>query len=381
MRIALDARTVYRPIRHGTGKNLIDLYTHLAALRPDWRVVAYHRETGEADALLPAPMVEPRRIEMIGDRFDAWDRWRLPLAAWRDGATLLHCPANICPTWVPVNTVVTIHDLIPLDLPRGRQPSQIRRFEQSVRFAAQRAAWIICPSRYTRDRLVSEFGADGDRVTVNAWAADSAMHYVEPGQSALIAARYDVDRPYVLHFGARNPRKNTARVLSAWSQLDAALRRDWRLLVVGLDDRMLASMRTHAAELGVDDSVRLHPFADEADLPALLSGAQVLCYPSLSEGFGLPILDAWTTGTAVLTSNATSLPEVAEDGAVLIDPTDTAAIVAGLTQLMQSEDLRHHLHARGRMLLGKYTWRNTADRFAQAMEAAAGLTSPRSLAA
>lgn len=381
MRIALDARTVYRPIRHGTGKNLIDLYTHLAALRPEWRVVAYHREATDVDALLPAPVVEARRIEMIGDRFDAWERWRLPLAAWREGATLLHCPANICPTWMPVDTVVTIHDLIPLDLPRGRQPSQIRRFEQSVRLAAQRAAWIICPSCYTRDRLIHEFDADGDRITVNAWAADSAMRYVEPAQRDPVIARYDVDRPYVLHFGARNPRKNTARVLSAWAQLDATLRRDWRLLVVGLDERTLATMRTQAGQFAIEDSVRLHPFADEADLPALLSGAAVLCYPSLSEGFGLPILDAWTTGTAVLTSNTTSLPEVAEDGAVLIDPTDTTAIVAGLSQLMQSDDLRRHLHMRGRMLLRQYTWQKTAERFAQAMEGAAGLKAPRSLAA
>ena len=127
MRIGLDARTIYRPARRGIGKSLIHLYQYLLSARPGWQVVAYHRQTGELESLLPTTRVKSRLIEMIGDRFDAWQRLRLPAAAWRDGVDLLHCPANTCSFWMPTPTVVTIHDLIPLDMPEGRPAAEVRR--------------------------------------------------------------------------------------------------------------------------------------------------------------------------------------------------------------------------------------------------------------
>ena len=373
MRIALDARTIYWPVRRGTGRNLIDLYRHLSMIRRHWQVLAYHRLTAPIEPPLPQPFVQPRLIEMPGDRFDAWQRFRLPLAAWRDEADLLHCPANTCPGWMPLDTVVTIHDLIPLDLPAGRPAGEVRRFEQSVRTACRRAAWLICPSVYTRNRLVHQFGADPARLTVNPWAPDSSMRRVEPDEYAPVLQRYGIDRPFVLHFGAVAPRKNTRRLLKAWARLDRSIRTEWRLLVVGLDETFRSRMAHAAERWGIGDSVVLGGFADEADLPALLSGADVLAYPSLSEGFGLPILDAWVTGTAVLTANRTSLPEVAADAACLVDPTDTDEISTALAQLIVDPANRADLVERGRKRVRQYTWARTARRFAEALEQAVGL--------
>lgn len=153
MRIALDARTIYRTCRRGTGKNLIDLYRTVARMRPQWQVTAYHRCADELPGGLDEANIIPRLIEMPGDRVHAWGRLRLPMAAWRDGADVLHCPANLCPSWMPVPTLVTIHDLIPLDRPGGRADAELRYFEQSVKTACAKAAGIITPSAYTRDHI------------------------------------------------------------------------------------------------------------------------------------------------------------------------------------------------------------------------------------
>ncbi len=374
MRIGLDARTIYWPTRRGTGKNLIDLYRHLVRLRPHWQVVAYHRQQGPVEPVLPSGHVSPRLIEMFGDRVDAWQRWRLPMAAWRDDVDVLHCPANLCPTWLPVNTVVTIHDLIPMDMPAGRPAAQVRRFVQSVRLACQRAAWIICPSRYTRDRLVREFDADPRRMTVNPWAPDSSVASVPDSHRQQILARFGITKPFVLHFGAGSPRKNTRRVLEAWATLDKSLRHQFQLLVVGLDSHTQKQLEQTAVRLGIDKGVRLHGFAQERCLPVLLSAAQTLAYPSLSEGFGLPILDAWAVGTAVLTSDRTSMPEVAGDAAWLVDPSDVASIARGLSRLMGDQTLRRELKTRARRRLDRYSWEHTADRFVWTMEQVADLT-------
>jgi len=374
MRIGLDARTVYRSVRRGTGKNLIDLYRHLGGVRPGWRVVAYHRATGVVESLLPKQMVQAKQVEMVGDRVDAWGRWRLPMAAWGDGVDVLHCPANLCPEWMPIKTVVTIHDLIPLDRPQAYRGQEVKRFERSVGMACRRAAWIICPSRYTRDRLVSGFSADPERITVNPWAADSSVRAVPEEQWAGVLKRYGVTGPFLLHFGAADVRKNTRRVLEAWAMLDRDIKEACGLLVVGLDQSTRDKLSAVVARLGECDSVRLHGFADESDLPTLLSAAKGLVYPSLSEGFGLPMLDAWAARTVVMTSNCSSLPEVAGDAALLVDPADECSIAHGMSRLISDEQLCAKLTTSSCERLKQYTWEATAQRFAQAFEQAVGVT-------
>ncbi len=374
MFIGLDARTIYRHNRRGTGKNLIDLYSRLATVRPNWRVVAYHRQPGPVDNLLPSHAVQPKLIEMVGDRFDAWQRWRLPLAAKRDRLDVLHCPANLCPAWMPLKTIVTIHDLIPLDFPDTLPPAQVSRFERSVRRACKSAAGIICPSSYTRDRLVVQFGADPHRITVNPWAPDTSVRPVPEHRWAPVLESYGITKPFVLHFGAAEPRKNTRRMIEAWAACNPLQRRRWQLLVVGLDAKTHQELTNVVSKLSLGSSVVLHGFADEAHLPTLLCAANLIAYPSLSEGFGLPILDAWAAGTAILTSDCTSLTEVAHDAAVLIDPLDAFSITRGLNRLMRDARLRSELVHKGRKRLTLYSWHATTERFAAAIERAAGLT-------
>lgn len=384
MRIALDARTIYRPNRRGTGKNLIDLYNEVARLRPHWRITAYHRRGTAEDQPMPANITKPRPLEMLGDRFDAWMRLRLPLEAWRDGADVMHCPANLCPQWLTVPTIVTIHDLIPLDMPDGRDPRDLHRFEQSVATACRRAAWIVTPSKYTAVRLIDEFGADPHRITINAWAADSTMRYVSDRDCESIRRRYQLHTPFAIHFGSNPstaPRKNTRRVLEAWATLKPVQRKNWVLLVVGLDQQRIQETKTIVERLSIQNSVRLYGFADERDLPGLLSASKMLVYPSLSEGFGLPILDAWTTNTPVLTSNVTSLPEVAGDGARMVDPYDVCAIGEGMRCIMQDTAYRRLLIENGRRRLPQYNWKATGERFVHTVEAVNNLVSDGKVAA
>ncbi len=374
MRIALDARTLYADQRRGIGRSLLRLYRTLAELRPDWRVIAYHRDPEARGHPLARPFAEPRCIEMPGDRFDAWGRWRLPVAAWRDGAEALHCPANDCPRWSPLPTVVTIHDTIPLELPETVSGAQVSRFAQSIRAARHRANVILCPSRYTRQRLVELAGIDAARITVAPWGptldADDFSRTADP---AAVLHEYRVAAPFVLHFGAADPRKNTRRLIEAWAMLPRRVRRQWRLLVLGLDGTTQQRLMKVTHRLGVHRGVVLHGFARERDVPALLSSAELLAYPSLAEGFGLPILEAFAARTAVLTSDATSLSEVAGDAALCVDPHRTLAIHAGLRTLIRDAAQRDELVARGVQRLSEFTWRTCAERFAEAIERTAGV--------
>ena len=374
MRIGLDARTIYWPTRRGTGKNLIDLYRCVATMKPDWDIHAYHRLNKPLDEdVLPHSNIIEKVMDMPGDRFDCWERLRLPYAAWKDQVDVLHCPANTCPNVFPVPTMVTIHDLIPLDMPQGQSRQRINHFRKSIHRASKRASWIITPSLYTRNRLVSEFGADPHRITINPWASDSNMEYMTDVEATPTLNRYAIDRPYVIHFGAFALRKNTKRVVEAWAMLTHQVRKNWQLVIVGLDEKTKLKVRTQVENLGITSNVNLNGFVPEQDIAPLLSGAEILAFPSLSEGFGLPILDAFKAQTAVLTSDVTSLPEVAGKAAILVNPENSVAISAGLSKLIKDRCLRFELVQMGTERLKQYNWHATTQRFMQAAQQAAGI--------
>jgi glycosyltransferase involved in cell wall biosynthesis len=373
MRVAVDARTAYSPIRRGTGKNLIDLYRRMASLYPHWEFLMFHRrETSVDDPFAGRPNIARAVIEMRGDRFNLWEQGRLPWAARRAGASVLHAPANTGPGIPLVPLVVTIHDLIPLDLHAGRLAT--RRWAANVGRAARVAHRILTPSQYTRGRLVQCFAVSADKVVVNHWAPDGSCHRVtDEGVLNATRARYGIPhgQPYLFGFGAIDPRKNTRRIIEAWATLPEGVRSGLALLLVGLQEPALSDARARAKTLAPEGGWSLMPFADEEDLPALLSGATALCYPSLSEGFGLPVLDAFACGTPVITSHSTSLPEVAGDAALLVDPTDVAAICQAIEQVSASADLRETLRERGSRRLQEFSWDRCAHTAARALASAA----------
>jgi glycosyltransferase involved in cell wall biosynthesis len=373
MRVALDARTVFAPTRRGTGKNLVDLYTRLAQLRPDWMFIMFHRQEIVRDNPFSAlANVEPQHVEIRGDRWDLWEQFRLPLAAAASGASVLHSPANTAPGWTRVPLVTTIHDLIPVDLVEN--DAFTRKWVRVVGRGARRARRIITPSRYTKDRLINFFRLPAEKIVVNGWAPDTACRLVEDVSILdAVRTRYGIPlrKPYIFGFGAVDPRKNTQRIIDAWAGLDPGIRANLHLVLVGIDEPALTRLRSHAGQLAPEGGYALLPFADEADIPALLTGATALCYPSLSEGFGLPILDAFVCNTPVITSNTTSLPEVAGDAARLVDPTSVAEIRHAIADIATQPELGETLRERGRVRLDHYSWERCAKTAATVLAEAA----------
>jgi alpha-1,3-rhamnosyl/mannosyltransferase len=369
MLIAIDARTVYAATRRGIGKTLVALYREVARMRPGWGFVMFHRGQGNDDPFGDLPNVSNRKIEIKGDRLGLWSRWRLPWAVRRAKADLVHCPANRGPRRAGAPMVLTIHDVIPMapELGEGRDGPWAR----SVGQAARAAAHIVTPSEYSKGRIVEAFGVPPERVTVNPWAADSKYHKVEdPAELARVRSAYGIadDQGWILAFSGRDPRKNARRIVQAYALLRPDLRNRYALVIIGLDGGLQNELQGLAERNGVCRGISLNQFAPEADIAPLLSGATALCYPSLSEGFGLPVLDAFACETAVLTSNVTSLPEVAGDAALLVDPRNVDAIAEGLEQLLADEALRGQMVARGIERVKDYTWEGCAERMCRVFE-------------
>ncbi len=332
MRVVVDARQVYRPQRRGIGKTLIHLYRTLAARRPGWRFLLVHQAALPVPELAGLPNVRPRAIDFPGlNRFDLWERVALPAAAMVARADLIHAPANTGPPFTFAPVVVNIHDLIPYEM-APRDPSA-RAWLRRVTRVARAARHVLTGSEYSKQRITDVLGVSPTKVTVNPWAPDpNARRIDDPAVLDRVRLRYGLraGEPYLFGFGADDPRKNTRRVIEAYARLPIVVRDAFRLLLVGIQGSALDEFRRQADGLRLGDRVVLQGYCDEADLPPLLSGAAALCFPSRSEGFGLPVLDAFVCETPVLAGNLTSLPEVAGDAALLVDPEDVEAIRDGI---------------------------------------------------
>jgi glycosyltransferase involved in cell wall biosynthesis len=372
MIVVVDARNAYRSHRRGTGKNLIDLYRQVATLRPAWRFLMLHEGGSPDDPFIGYENIESRVLNVRGSRFNVWQDVAFPIAARAHGATVMHAPANTAPYYPAGRLVVTIHDLIPLEM--EPDTATTAAWLKRVRRGARHARRIITPSEWSKRQIVTHLGVPADKVVVNYWAADTACRKVEdPDTVDAIRRKYGIPpgRRYVIGFGGADPRKNTQRVIEAWARLPERLKSTHCLLLVGNQQPAWRRLQELADTLGVAATCRLYGFADEGDIAPLLSGAAALCYPSLSEGFGLPLVDAFECGTPVLTSGTTSLGEIAGDAAIRVDPSSVDEIASGLVTLLSDARHTEELLGHARARRGLFSWKTCAETVIATLEFAA----------
>lgn len=258
--------------------------------------------------------------------------------------------------------VFTIHDVTFVS--HRRYHTLGNRVEVLTETATALAAGgaVLAVSAATRDETVRWLGVEPERITVIHSAADPAFRPpAEPGRRPPVLDRLGVDRPFLLTVGSIEPRKNLAGLLEAFAALPEDLRREHAMVVVGAAGWLNDAIHARLAELARSCRVVFAGAVGLTDLVDLYGAARAFAYPSFAEGFGFPVLEAMSCGTAVVTSNVTSLPEVAGDAAELVDPGDCAALSAALARLLGDESLRGELARRGLERARQFSWRRTAE--------------------
>jgi alpha-1,3-rhamnosyl/mannosyltransferase len=287
---------------------------------------------------------------------------RLPVLNFRlGGAKLFHATNQVRrPPKTPLLTS-TLHDLTCWSMPSMHTEGNIRADSEFASRVWKRADALIAVSENTRRDAIEYLGIAPDRiVAIHSGVAD-AYFEVDDAAASAARAKYRLEKPFVLVVGTIEPRKNTARLLESWASLAGRYRSDFELVFAGpagwADEATLSRLRNPAT------GVRWLGYVDEASLPGLTRAAAVAAYPSLYEGFGFPVAQAMAAGTAVLTSNVSSLPEVGADGCEYVDPHSAESIAAGLARLLDSGELRRSLGAAGaRTASERYRWNICAGR-------------------
>jgi glycosyltransferase involved in cell wall biosynthesis len=300
-------------------------------ISPQWWARIWHR------AQIPLP------VEVFTGKIDLFH------------ATDFTLPPTLC------RTILTVHDLSFVRVPETTSPTLKRYLDKVVPRSIKRADHILADSQATKDDIIALYNTPSDKVTVLLSGVEPRFHPIDD-LNALerVRVRYALpDRPYILSVGTVQPRKNYVRLVEALGKLRGQ-GIDVSLVIVGAPGWLAEPIYETIKKLRLSEFVRFTGFADDADLPALYTGAVCAAVPSLYEGFGLPVLEAMACGTPVLTSNVSSLPEVAGDAALLVDPYDTQAIADGLTRLITDSALRDQLIARGFKQASRFTWERSA---------------------
>jgi glycosyltransferase involved in cell wall biosynthesis len=295
-----------------------------------------------------------------------WTHLRLSWEMGRRPPDVLFVPAHVLPLIRPRTSLVTIHDLGYLHFP-GTHPWLPRLYlDLSTRWSARVATHIIAVSQATKADLVSHYQTAPEKITVAHHGYDRSLAPVcEPTRIAAAKARYAIDGDYFFYMGTLQPRKNLARVIDAFASIESSA----SLILAGKRGWLYDDLFDQVCHLGLADRVLFPGYVHEEDKAALLSGALAFVFPSLYEGFGLPVLEAQACGCPVITSTNSSLPEIAtRDAALLVDPQNTAAIGAAMQRAIDDPTLRETLIERGFTNVRRFSWAACAQTVRGAIE-------------
>ncbi len=314
--------------RSGTGTYTERLAAALVELGHDL-VLAWPtgtpRPQGNAE-YIAAPRGPLRRI--------AFDQWGVQRRARGLRADLIHYPASVGPLTGRARCVLTVHDLSFLVNPAWFAPSRRYYLRALVSASARRADRIIAVSQATAHDLVTYLGIDPARIHVVHEGVEPRFRPADPADIARVRARYRLPERYLLFMGTIEPRKNLVRLVQAYERAARDLPCD--LVIAGRNGWLYAPILDAIRRSPAAARIHLPGFIDPADQPALLTAAEGFAFPSLYEGFGLPVLEAMACGAPVLTSTGSSLPEISGDVALLVDPSDTDALADGLRRLIHT---------------------------------------------
>ena len=293
-------------------------------------------------------------------------------AGLRRGDCAFYFEPNYVPFRTELPTVITIHDLSHLRHPETHPAARVRQLERELPAAIDRASRILTPSEFTRREVIDVFGVNPERAIATPLGVEPCFVPRDPDETAEWLARLNLThRRYFLAVGTLEPRKNLLTTIEAHSRLPQRLRDAYPLVVAGIRGWLTGAISRRLNEATTRGEVRLLGHVADAQLPLLYSGAAMLCYLSLYEGFGLPPLEAMASGVPCAVSNRASLPEVVGDAGILLAPHDVDGLTAAMLRIVEDREFAADLEARGLERAKAFTWKRCATLTMKCWEEAA----------
>jgi glycosyltransferase involved in cell wall biosynthesis len=359
MRIAIDARKLHD---FGIGTYIRNILMELSRLDRDTEYVVLCRpdDIDSGDVL-------GRNFRMVPETaspYSVGEQFKIPLALAREGVQLVHEPHYVLPPLLQCRSVVTIHDCIHLMFPEYL-PNRLAYYyaKGSMWTASKKADRILTVSEASKRDILRFFQVKPEKVVVIHNAIDE--RFLAPANAErmeLVRQRYQLDHPFVLYVGNIKPHKNIERLIAAFGRARGQCHDDLKLIIIGDEISKYPALRQSVHKHKLDKHVRFLGFQPMETLAAFYRLARAFVFPSLYEGFGLPPLEAMACGAPVVTSNVSSLPEVAGGAALLVDPYDEESIANGIVRAVTDDTLRAELIEKGKQRGRAFSWKQSVKK-------------------
>ncbi len=361
--------------KSGIGQYMINILRRLPELAPEDHFVLFVNQGDRALFDFAHPRVEIHTspdwsAHPLVNIF--WHLLRLPMLLKRHRCDLVFLPAGNrrLAWWYGVPSLGTVHDLSQLHIPQKYDPLRMFYVMRLLPRMMRRLTRVIAVSDSTRRDLENYAKVPGERIEVIPNGADLSRFFPRDREAAKteLGARMGLPRDFLLYIARlEHPGKNHVRLLEAFSRLQGLTQRPYKLVLVGGRWNGAEVIEAKVKELGLEKQVIFPGFVPNETLPFLYAAADLLVFPSLFEGFGIPLLEAMASGTPVCASNISSIPEVVGDAGLLFDPMEPAAIAFAIHRLLDDQELRERLIARGLARAPQFTWDQASARVVEAM--------------
>lgn len=369
-RVALSALQ-QRNYLTGTGRYIAELFRALPAARSDMDFSLYVKPD-QAEVFSPGDTAGSLRIlkgcPSSPLKRVLWELQHFTRTLKRDGVDLYHGPANFLPPGKTCPYVVTLHDMVYFHNPERTFYLRAKYWQYYIRATWRQADLILTDSEFSKEEIQRYLPVPDQKIRVIYIGVDERFFADTPEKTrAEMRASLGLDKPYILYVGRLDPDKNVERIILSYDRLLNSGVKDFDLVISGAKDHQGSRPAEIVRKRGLEERVRFTGYIAEDHLVPLYQSAAAFCFPSLNEGFGLPVLEAMAAGVPVVTSNISSLPEVCGDAGVQVNPRSVRAIAKGLKSILGTQKGAELAQA-GRVRAATFTWQRTAEETAQAYE-------------
>jgi glycosyltransferase involved in cell wall biosynthesis len=366
MKVGIEVQRLFRKQKFGIEVAALQLIKQLQSNFKQCEFVVYAKPDLDDQCLMPSQNLSIKKI--AGKVFFDFEHFALPLAAKNDQVDLLHCTGNTRPYFCSVPVVQTLHDVIFMD-PISKSDTLYQQFGNRYRrlmvpLVTPKSEAVITVSEYEKKRILNKIDLDEKNIRVIYNGIDEARFKVNEDQHRLaeVKNKYKLPSEYILFLGNTAARKNALRVIEAYCMYAENTLSPIPIVTPGLPEKFITSHLTTLNQRNKFEYFVSPGYIQDEDLAALYTMSTFFLYPSLSEGFGMPLVEAMACGAPVITSNTTCLPEISGNAALLVNPTDAAEIARAITQMAEDESLRLLKIAQGILNAKRFSWSKTAER-------------------
>ncbi len=364
MRIGIEAQRIFRKKKHGMDMVALELIKQLQILDKVNEYFIFVNNVEDIDVL---PKTSNFNIVQVKPSpYPVWEQYHLPKAVKEHQVDILHCTSNTAPISLNVPLILTLHDIIYLEKWNFTQGTSYqivgnlyRRW--NVPIVVKNAKHILTVSNFERDRITSHFKFNQNQVST---AYNGVGKHFAPitDQAELLRIKelYHLPDDYIFFLGNTDPKKNVIGVLKALSILKRKGQLKSKLLMLDINRNYLSNLMKQINDESLMDDIVFSGYVPNKDLPAIYNQASLFLYPSLRESFGIPLLEAMACGAPLITSNTSSMPEIADDAALFVDPFNANEIADAIMKLQSNDDLKKELAANGFKRVENFTWENNA---------------------